>query len=362
MNYKEVLSIETEDTARCTGIVRDPRYQDHIAGPGHPESPERLTAIYERLDQEDIGTVLESITPRAATKDELGWSHTPSYIDLVQATSGRKSHQLDPDTATSPASWHAACLAVGGVFALLDAIDNSIVDNGFALIRPPGHHAEADRAMGFCLFNNIALGAHYGRHVLGYERIAIVDWDLHHGNGTQNSFYSDPNVLYFSTHQYPYYPGSGGMHEIGEGKGKGFTVNVPLSVGAGDETYAAVFNRLLVPVCKSFSPDLILVSAGFDIYVDDPLGGMRVSQAGFAYLARVLLELADSCCGGNLLFCLEGGYDLQGLADGVVGVLKECKGGSIMEKSTVELLRRTGSDSGVVDRAVKVHAGSWPVV
>jgi len=362
MGYRQAPSTRTEDTTRRTGIVRDPIYQDHIAGAGHPESPERLVAINDRLDQEEINAALEAIIPRAATKDELGWNHTSSYIDLVQATSGRQSHQLDPDTATSPGSWQAACLAVGGVFALLDAIDNSIIDNAFALIRPPGHHAEADRAMGFCLFNNVALGAHYGRQVLGYERVVIVDWDLHHGNGTQNSFYSDPNVLYFSTHQYPYYPGSGGVHEVGEGRGKGFTVNVPLSVGAGDETYAAIFNRLLVPVCKSFSPDLILVSAGFDIHVDDPLGGMRVSQVGFAYLARVLLELADSCCGGNLLFCLEGGYDLQGLAAGVVGVLKECKGGSTIESNTLELLRRTGSDSEVLDRAVRAHAGFWPVV
>ena len=345
-----------------TIVVRDTRYLEHDQGPGHPESPDRLKVIYEGLDREDMQGLFKTVVPRQAGRDELAWNHTGDYIDEVAKTAGRDFYRLDPDTATSAGSWEAACLAVGGVFAAMDAIAGPDAQNGFALVRPPGHHAEIDRAMGFCIFNNVALGAHYARQVLGCERILIVDWDVHHGNGTQHSFYNDAGVLYFSTHRFPYYPGTGRVEEIGEGQGKGFTINVPLGPGAGDDDFAAIFNRLLVPVGKSFAPDFILVSAGFDIYQNDPLGGMSVTVQGFGYLSRVLINLAESCCQGRILFCLEGGYDLTGLRDGVLAVLMECKGMSTLDRDTVLRLDEPRPGPGIIERVIDIHKDFWSLM
>jgi len=196
-------------------------------------------------------------------------------------------------------------------------------DNGFALVRPPGHHAEANRAMGFCLFNNVAIGARYGLKHLGLERIAIIDWDLHHGNGTQNSFYTTNQVLYISTHAYPYYPGSGSLGEVGAGEGEGFTVNVPLSGGQDDRAFARIFKEIVVPVTRQYRPDFILISAGFDTYFGDPLGTMAVTQQGYACMTRQIVDLAAEICAGRLLVVLEGGYNLRGLRDGILAVLAE---------------------------------------
>ncbi|RKX60822.1 MAG: histone deacetylase [Thermodesulfobacteriota bacterium] len=338
-----------------TIVIRDPGYLEHDQGPGHPESPDRLRVIYERLDREDVKVRFKTIVPRSAGRDELLWNHTGDYIDKIAKTAGKDFYRLDPDTATSAGSWEAACLAVGGVFAAMDEIAGPDAQNGFALVRPPGHHAEKDCAKGFCIFNNVALGAHYARHVLGCERVLIVDWDLHHGNGTQHSFYNDSSVLYLSTHQYPYYPGSGSVDQMGEGDGEGFTVNVPLSPGAGDEDFAAIFNRLFVPISKTFSPDFILVSAGFDTYRDDPLGGMEVTVNGFAYMARVLLNLAESCCNGRILFCLEGGYNFTGLIDGVLAVLDECKGMSVLDGDTVSRLDNSRPGPKIIEHVMDIH-------
>jgi len=344
-----------------TGVVRDTRYLEHIPGPGHIESPSRLEAIYRRLDQPDAVSLYAVIPPRPATREELAWNHTPDYVERIARTAGKEFVFLDPDTGTSPGSWTAACLAVGGVFALMDAIMREEIPNGLALVRPPGHHAERDHAMGFCLFNNVALGAHYARRVLGLARVLIVDWDLHHGNGTQSSFYRDPSVLYISTHQYPHYPGSGRIEQTGEDEGKGFTINIPLSAGMGDADYSAVFSQIVDPVARAFEPEFILVSAGFDIYAGDPLGGMRVTEEGFAVLARSLLDAARDCCRGRIVFCLEGGYSLKGLADGVRAVLGECSG-----------RRRTGPEISfppptaaamrIIDRVKEAHQGLWPVL
>ncbi|HID97409.1 MAG TPA: histone deacetylase [Thermodesulfobacteriaceae bacterium] len=342
-----------------TLIIRDMQYLDHDPGPGHPESPERLKTIYKRLDREDVAGLFRSMVPRPASREELAWNHSERYIERIARTSGGTHKQLDPDTATSAGSWEAACLAAGGVFTAMDAIVESSARNGFALVRPPGHHAEFDHAMGFCLFNNIALGAHYGIKKLGAERILIVDWDLHHGNGTQNSFYDNPDVLYFSTHQYPYYPGSGSLHQVGRGKGEGFTVNVPMSPSAGDREYGAVFNKILVPVCREYSPDFILVSAGFDTYHHDPLGGMKVTVKGFAYLARILLGLAETCCQGRIVFCLEGGYNLQGLRDGIMAVLYECRGMSILDNEDAAEIGCTEAELLIIDQVKEVQKEYW---
>lgn len=303
-----------------TGIVRDLRYIKHNMGDFHPESPKRIEAIYQMIDAE-ISFPYLKIEPRAATEEEVRWVHVPSYVSAIKATSGKERVMLDPDTSTSPHSYEVALLAAGGVLKAAELILHGEAKNGFAFVRPPGHHAEASRAMGFCLFNNVAIGAEFLLKTHRQKKILIVDWDLHHGNGTQNSFYSRNDVLYFSTHQFPHYPGTGHWSETGQGEGQGFTINVPLSPGKTDSDYLYIFEKLLFPAAKKFQPDFILVSAGFDIYEGDPLGGMQITAKGFSALAHALLRLADEHCKGRILFVLEGGYNLQGLSSGSREVL-----------------------------------------
>lgn len=309
--------------SRKTGIVKDKRYLKHSAGVAHPESPERLAAIYEMLNNPSMTWKFTEIEPREATHKEIETIHSPSYVEFIASTAGQRSVYLDPDTATSPESYEIARLAVGGVCNAIDSVIDDTVNNAFALVRPPGHHAEADRAAGFCIFNNIAIGAMHAILKHGLKRILIVDWDLHHGNGTQHSFYSDSRILYFSTHQYPYYPGTGNLQEVGQGKGEGYTINVPLSGGAGDASFVKIFRKILQPVALEFKPELVLLSAGFDTYFQDPLGSMRVTPEGFAALTRILLTIADACCRGRLVAVLEGGYHVLGLTKSVKAVLEE---------------------------------------
>jgi acetoin utilization deacetylase AcuC-like enzyme len=309
--------------SRKTGIVKDSRYLQHSAGFAHPESPERLAAIYEMLDNPGMSWKFTEIEPREATHEEIAAIHSPAYIDYIASTAGKDCVMLDPDTATSPETYQIAKLAVGGVCNAINNVITGDVDNAFAFVRPPGHHAEYDAAAGFCIFNNIAIGAMHALLKHNMKRVLIVDWDLHHGNGTQHLFYNDPRVLYFSTHQYPYYPGTGGMEEIGQGEGEGYTVNVPLRGGAGDSAFIKVFRRILEPVALEFKPELVLLSAGFDIYYQDPLGGMRVTPQGFAALARILMNIVDNCCQGRFVAVLEGGYHIQGLTKSVKAVLEE---------------------------------------
>jgi acetoin utilization deacetylase AcuC-like enzyme len=310
------------------GVVKDSIYLEHITDEYHPENPQRLQYIYEMLEQlpqED----LVYVAPRPASNDEICLIHDVRYHATVAQTAGKSYTQLDPDTSTSPRSYEAACMAVGGLLSLADALMKGEIDNGIALVRPPGHHAEQDRAMGFCLFNNIAIAARYLVGQYGLDRILLVDFDLHHGNGTQHSLYDDPKILYFSTHQYPYYPGSGWYTEVGQGEGKGYTVNVPLTYGMDDVDYDHIFKQLLVPISDAFHPQIVLVSAGFDIHRDDPLGGMAVTEAGFANMTRILLDIASRHCGGKMLVALEGGYDLNGLTRSVQAMIMEMKGAPI---------------------------------
>jgi len=310
------------------GVVRDERYKLHDMGPFHPESPKRLEAIYRSI--QDLGASLQEIPPREATWEELALVHQEAYIDRIARTEG-KYVQLDPDTSTCPESYRVALLAAGGV---LEAIRWAWQEGGraYALIRPPGHHAEPDRAMGFCLFNNVAIGARFAQRSLGVERVLIVDWDLHHGNGTQKAFWEDPTVLYFSTHQYPYYPGTGHYTEVGGGQGRGYTVNCPLRIGHDDLDYANIFRHHLTPIALQFRPQLILVSAGFDPYHRDPLGGMKVTEEGFARLTDILLDIASSC-GCPLVLALEGGYHVEGLARSVREVLRVLAGEAVIDRA-----------------------------
>ena len=310
---------------RKTAVLKDPLFLEHDPGYDHVESPERLAAIYQALAKEDAGTFFYPECEPAGYAD-LAANHTPEYIERVAETAGKQFDVLDPDTHTSPRSYEAAVLAAGAVITGLKLVAAGQADNAAALVRPPGHHAEADRAKGFCLFNNIAVGARYGLQHLGMERIFILDWDLHHGNGTQHSFYDTDRVLYCSTHQYPLYPGTGSLKEVGAGKGAGYTLNVPLPGGQGDQDFARIMDELVAPVARQYRPDCIMVSAGYDTHVLDPLGGMAVTTAGFAYMTKIMVDLAAELCDGRLVLALEGGYNLQALADGVLASLHEMSG------------------------------------
>jgi acetoin utilization deacetylase AcuC-like enzyme len=262
------------------------------------------------------------IPPRPATSDEILLNHEESLLHRIERTAKHEAEQIDPDTYTCAKSYEIAKLAAGGVLELVDRVVNKEITNGFALVRPPGHHAEAARAMGFCLFNNVAIAAAYARLNHGLERILTVDWDVHHGNGTQASFYNSPEILYFSSHRYPFYPGTGSVDEVGAGDGRGYTINVPMLAGMGDAEIVTAFRRVLIPVVEEYQPQIILVSAGFDAHRLDPLGGMTVTTDGFAALARLVKEAAERFAEGRLVLALEGGYSEQGLAESIEAVIE----------------------------------------
>ena len=344
-----------------TGIVKDTRYIDHRTGDFHPESHRRLEVIYEMLNDPDMTDKYIDVPVREATEEELLYIHSKDYIDLVASTAGKPSSFLDADTQTSPGSYQAALLAAGGLCNAINMVNSGELDNAFALVRPPGHHAERNRGMGFCLFNNVAIGAIYAQKKLGLNRILITDWDLHHGNSTQHSFENDPSILYFSTHQYPFYPGSGSFNETGRGNGEGFTVNVPLSTGYGDAEYIAIYQQILQPIALEFKPDLVLTSVGFDIYEGDPLGGMSVTPDGFAGLTRTFMEIARSNCDGKLVLTLEGGYNLQGLRDSVKAVLKELRGESAIKDRDWSSEENQKILTPVLDKVKSIQGRYWKI-
>ena len=335
-----------------TGLVLDRRYEAHDTGAGHPERPERIRAIREVVAQYRRDGLVD-VEPRLASAEEIALNHHPEHVARVAATAGHAFAAFDADTPVSSQSFATAALAAGGYLRLLETILAGDVDNGFAFVRPPGHHAEADRAMGFCLFNNVAIGARWLR-TQGVGRILIVDWDVHHGNGTQDSFYDDPDTLYISTHQYPFYPGTGAAREIGRGAAAGRTLNVPLPAGCGDDEYVAAFTELIAPVATQFRPAFVLISAGFDADRRDPLAGMQATEEGFRAMTRVLMRVAEEHAGGRLAAILEGGYDLTALRAAVPAVLDELAGANVTEPIATPRPRRD-----VLVPARTAHAPYW---
>jgi acetoin utilization deacetylase AcuC-like enzyme len=301
------------------GLVYDSIYLEHDTG-DHVENSQRLVATMSYLEETGTKEKLTLLSPRPASMEELELVHTPEYISYVKNKVEKGGDWLDPDTITCPRSYEVALYAGGGLLTAVEAVMKGEVDNAFALVRPPGHHATHDRAMGFCIFNNVAIAAKFALSKFNLNRVLIADFDVHHGNGTQDAFYADPQVLYFSTHEYPFYPGTGWMEETGTGEGEGTTVNFPMAAGWGDEEYLRAFNEVLLPVAQRFRPQIILVSAGFDPHWADQLAMMRVSVTGFAQMVMILKKLAAELCQGRLVFTLEGGYNLRVVASSIKAV------------------------------------------
>jgi len=299
-----------------TGYVFDEIFLKHDQ-PSHPENARRLTAVMDYLTQNQLLPHLEAVSARPATGEELTRCHHPRYRQLVEETSRNGGGMLDPDTYTNEYSYEAAVRAAGGLVDLTAAVIEGRLDNGFGLVRPPGHHATPNRAMGFCLFGNVAVAARAARFDFGLARVAIVDFDVHHGNGTQAILDEDPTVMFVSSHQYPYYPGTGALGDTGQGEARGTKVNLPLSPGVGDEGFRQLYGEVVFPLVRRFQPELILVSAGFDAHWDDPLASIGLSLTGYHWLCRSLVALAAEICEGRIVFVLEGGYNLEVLAAGV---------------------------------------------
>lgn len=328
-------------------LLSDPRFFQHRSNGYHPERPERLEAARAAIERSELS--FSPIAPRPATDDELERVHGEAFLKWLRGLRGESGY-IDADTYVGPSSVEVAELAAGGTVALVDALIDGPVKRGVALVRPPGHHARPDHAMGFCLLNNVAIAAAHAR-ARGLERVAIIDWDVHHGNGTQDAFYGDPSVLYVSTHQFPFYPGTGAVLETGEGDGKGFTVNVPLTAGGGDGVYRSAFERVILPVLSDYKPELVLVSAGFDASARDPLAEMTLSAEAFGWMARALRGVADASAKGRIALVLEGGYDLVALESGLLAATK-----GIVEGAATDIPR---ADSDDVALASRIAAKTW---
>lgn len=308
-------SVEKGRAQAKTGFVYEDIYLKHETTPSHPESPERLTAIVEQLRASGLYSKLVPLQPKAASPRWLQTIHTPEYVARARKSCESGEAYLDSgDVPIGADSYEAAVRAAGGVLAAVDAVMAGQVTNAFCAVRPPGHHALTDKAMGFCIFNNVAVGTRYVQQQYDLARVLIVDWDVHHGNGTQAAFYDDPNVLYFSTHQWPFYPGTGSTTETGTGEGLNLTINVPLPAGSDDDDYARAFEEHLCPAALTFRPDFVFISAGFDAQENDALGSMKVTPAGFARLTRIVKDIAARSCQNRLVSVLEGGYGLNALA------------------------------------------------
>jgi acetoin utilization deacetylase AcuC-like enzyme len=345
------------ETAAPTRVALydEPVFREHDAGRGHPERPERLEAVRRGIREAGLEPRLQPLPAPEAKAHELGRVHTEAHIAAVAASEGR-TVRFDADTQASPHSYRAALKAAGAAVDAVDRVLAGEIGRAFCAVRPPGHHAEAERIMGFCLFNNVAVAA---AHALarGLKRVAIIDVDVHHGNGTQQIFYADPRVLYVSTHAFPFYPGTGSLRERGEGAGLGFTVNLPLPAGMGDGEYARVYREIVEPVGRAFDPELVLVSLGFDPYRGCPIAPMAVTEQGFAEMADVCLKVAAGAARGRAVFVLEGGYHLDGIAASSAAVTR-----LLLGESHAPVARDRGRLDPLIEAYRRAHAASWAVL
>ena len=310
-----------------TGLLYDPIYLDHNTGFGHPERSERLSAALEYIKQQPFFEEIVPVLPRSAEPEWVQQIHTSRYMARAETACLRNSSHLDSlDVAISTRSFDVALQAAGGALELGDRVVSGALDNAFGLIRPPGHHAEQDMALGFCLFNNIAILARYLQTQHGLQKVLILDWDVHHGNGTQHTFEEDPSVFYVSLHQYPYYPGTGAVAETGKGRGRGATLNCPMPAGADDNDYQSAFTDRILPAVNAFGPEIVLISAGFDAHAADPLAQINLSTECYSWMSERMMEVADQHADGKLIALLEGGYDLKALAHSAAAHLRVLAG------------------------------------
>jgi acetoin utilization deacetylase AcuC-like enzyme len=344
-----------KNSANGLGYLLDDRYLLHNPGKRHPESPQRLTAIQQTLEAFAGITRWQQLRPRPASVDELELIHDAVHVERIKQAAQCAPSYLDFDTSLSAESYQTALLAAGGVLECVDSVCSGKLRRIFAFIRPPGHHAGRESATGFCLFNNVAIAAAYARTEYKLERLAIVDMDVHHGNGTQSCFYNDPSILYISSHQFPFYPGSGNFNEVGRGDGKGYTLNFPLPEGTGDSGFVPIYSKIVSIVLDQFAPQLILVSAGFDGHFRDPLGGLSLTQAGYASAAASLMRAADRWCNGKICFVLEGGYSMQALQDCVRAIMIEMEKQSPRELTVHE----SAAFQEISRQAARFAAGLW---
>lgn len=341
-------------------VTDDPRFVRHLEKMPHMESSRRIKAAREVIEDERLQGRLLAIPPRLASVEELAMVHTRDYIRKVAASAGKPLTTFDMDTQATEKSYNVARLGAGAVFSLIDAIYQKASERAFAFIRPPGHHAEPDRAMGFCLFNNIALGARYLQKKYGVKRILITDIDAHHGNGTQRAFYDTKDILYFSIHQFPAYPGSGNVGEVGEGDGEGYTINVPLGNGYRDRDFGRILYFLLAPVAREFKPEIILVSCGFDLYLNDRLCKMRVTPEGYALITFFLLDMAQRLCNGRILFAMEGGYSLRGIRECAFRTIQEmCDMPTVSAKAIRQVTEADPAKLAFLQKVFEVQKKYW---
>ena len=342
-----------------TGFIYDPAYLNHDTG-SHVEGARRLSCAFDFLQKTGALEKLVQIKPRPASVDEVSLVHFSEYIQKVKAFSDRGGGSFGYDNVGSRETYETALLAAGGTLAAIESVKDKSVDNAFAMVRPPGHHATAGQGMGFCYFNNVAIGARYALRRYHLSRVLVVDWDEHHGNGTEHTFYDDPSVLYFSVHRDWSFPGTGLAEKVGTREGEGYNINVPLPRGSGDCEYELVFQQILKPVALKYNPELILISAGMDAHFKDPIGQMSLTPRGYWRLAQIVCEIAGKCCGGDLVAVLEGGYNPQALAESVLAVLVAMAGWAGSDQA-VENTKPKANAMRAIEEVKKIQACYWPI-
>ncbi len=342
-------------TDYSTGIVYDQIFLKHDQ-PGHPETAKRLGSIINLLNENGLINKVSLIKSRQAESEEISVCHSKDYVEYLKKFCEKGGGFLDPDTYSNQFSFTATSTAIGSSVDLVSSVIKGELKNGFTLLRPPGHHALANRSMGFCLFGNIAISAKVALTQPQIKKVAIVDFDVHHGNGTQALVGDDPNILFISTHQYPFYPGTGSITEIGEGESEGTIINIPLLAGVGDEGFKLVYEKIIIPSLERIKPDIILVSAGYDAHWNDPLAELNLSLTGYNWISRKLIETAVRICSGKIVFFLEGGYNLQVLSYGVTNTIRGLLGIDFFEDPLGKSDDVETNIDKVIKELLKIHS------